>query len=95
MPKDYQEEIEEISINIISHLAGVLPSGSYDRLENNIIKALTTYGNARELQGVEKVEKGVPARNDAESDSIAFANGFNTARIATLDHIERIKKELT
>jgi hypothetical protein len=96
MPKDYQEEIEEISINITSYLAGVLTSGLYDRLENDIIKVLTTYGNARELQGVEKVERGVP-REIREDGYTGWDEAFmhNTCRQATLDHITKVKSELT
>jgi hypothetical protein len=101
MPKDYQE-IEEISINITSHLAGVLPSGLYDRLENDIIKALTTYGNARELQGVEKVEKGVPEKSELKfnrnvpgyDEANAEQDGWNDCRQATLDHTAKVKSEL-
>jgi hypothetical protein len=81
MSKDYQEEIEEISINITSHLAGVLPSGLYDRLENDIIKALTTYSNAR----VEEIIKIVE-----ETDFFAWDE--NTQRMIKNKLIEAIKK---
>jgi NAD(P)H-flavin reductase len=106
MPKDYQEEIEEISINITSYLAGVLTSGLYDRLENDIIKVLTTYGNARELQGVEKVRKGVPEEvslfpmadhhmTDQElRDEEMRIFGMNYRRKTVLDHIAKVKSEL-
>ena len=69
MPKDYQEMIEEISINITSHLAGVLPSGLYDRLENDIINALTTYGNAREEEII-KIIKSTLGETSLSADLI-------------------------
>jgi hypothetical protein len=54
---------------------------------------LTTYGNSRALEAVEKVEKGVPeCREDFDYDS--DERGYNECRAVILDHIERVKKEL-
>jgi hypothetical protein len=59
---------------------------------------LTTYGNARELEGVEKVEKGVPEAiylpvESTENDHLK-AVGSNLLRKAVLEHIATIKSEL-
>jgi hypothetical protein len=62
MPKDYQE-VEDLVEHVaevcdsVEFLHGVpvkLPSETKALLRGRIRKALTTYGNARELKGVEK-----------------------------------------
>jgi hypothetical protein len=59
-----------------------------------LASALTDYGNARALAVLEEVEKGIPLRNEATKDSIAYANGFNVCRVNLLTHIENMKKEI-
>ena len=56
-PKTNEEQNEEISIDITSHLATVLPSGLYDRLENDILKALTNKDKEREEAVAEVYKK--------------------------------------
>jgi hypothetical protein len=64
-----------------------------------IRNALTTYSNQRELEGIEKVEKGVPDFQDPDlannNHNQVYRVGHSDCRQATLDHIERVKKELT
>jgi len=102
MPKDYQEELLKPFEWLKDYPALPDPECSHS-VYDDIKRALTTYGNARELQGVEKVKKGVPEEirtgtftkewegggHITEDGSI----GFSLCRQATLDHIERIKKE--
>jgi hypothetical protein len=101
MPKDYQEEFWETThpegSTTLHELIGSLLSDEWHDIIND---ALETYGNTRALEAVEKVEKGVPEPERAEfgredSWQIEHKNGFNSCRQATLDHIERVKKELT
>jgi len=96
MPKDYQE-IEKIAKDLWRHIHFL--SGENDaRAILRITQVLTTYGNARELQGVEKVEKGVPAEKEHDREDSIFEDSnkaaHNICRNITLDHIERVKKEL-
>ncbi len=70
-------------------------------LTNWLRQALTTYGNARELQGVEKVEKGVPEKESVtitcgpcSQEESLLVEGHNTFRQIILDHIAKIKSEL-
>jgi hypothetical protein len=61
MPKDYQEiekiveeVLEDINTNTYLNPMSLNLAKGYEKV--SWINALTTYGNARELQGVEKVE---------------------------------------
>jgi hypothetical protein len=97
MPKDYQEEEDPIFTHLqrlLEVAEGKRSIESWNEIATDLINAYWDNGNAREREGVEKVEKEVPARNEAKSDSIEFANGYNTARILILDHIATIKSEL-
>jgi hypothetical protein len=82
MPKDYQE-VERIVEEIFDteYIGGNQPNLNKDYIR----QALTTYGNARELQGVEKVEKEIQevlrGRYTREDDII-------------LNHIAKVKSEL-
>jgi hypothetical protein len=73
MPKDNQE-VEDIVEHVaevcdsVEFLHGVpvkLPSETKALLRGRIREALTTYGNARELKGVEKVEALVISKHYA------------------------------
>jgi len=103
MPKDYQE-IERIVEECLQHspLKAFFEDNLYQSTDvyadtkERITKALTTYGNARELIGIEKVEKFV--KNQLITDPDTKDHPLNELRNeetqATLDHIERVKKEL-
>lgn len=115
MPKDYQE-VERIVEEFRTRFDSLLGKPVCCQMKNNdcgcdghtyadeavafIEDTLTTYGNARELQGVEKVEKGMPAIQELPSslqDPAGFmrVTGFNNCRQATLDHIAKVKTELS
>jgi hypothetical protein len=59
---------------------------------------LTTYGNARAVEAVEKVEKGVPEAIylpvESTENGHLKAVGSNLLRKAVVDHIAAIKSEL-
>jgi hypothetical protein len=85
MPKDYQK-VEDKYLDLLAAW------GETPLDKEEVLNILSTYGNTRELEAVEKVEKGVPAPLDK---SYYAAEVQHTCRQATLDHIERVKKELT
>jgi hypothetical protein len=106
MPKDYQD-VERIVEGFFTKQSdtgysvdnaasgGDLNSKEYVReyLTPKLLELLTTYGNQRELEGVEKVEKGVPPMN-SESWDKEYRDGYRKARQTTLDHIAKVKSEL-
>jgi hypothetical protein len=118
MTKDYQEEVEEI-INRLTvefdtnnlwksddgDTAYVAIGNLWNSIRKEMTEALTTYGNARELEGVEKVEKGVPHKQQGVEEEIQRGGSvtkvdiegeqcWNACRQATLDHIAKVKAEL-
>lgn len=86
---------EEISIDITSHLAGVLPSGLYDRLENDILKALTTKDKEKEevIGRILGLKINMPSEREYSTNpTSAYRTGFEQAvsiyrdRIKSLTH---------
>lgn len=96
MPKDYQEEDLAKMIDLYGTFCADPSKGNPELQAEMIMTTLTTYGNARELEGVENVEKGVPIKSEPrgawESGEVM---GWNDCRQATLDHITKIKTELS
>jgi hypothetical protein len=62
VPKDYQE-VERIARKIMSDNGGIDEVDDPSLFED-ICQALTTYGNARELEGVEKTKKALKVTAD-------------------------------
>jgi hypothetical protein len=102
MPKDYQEmiafaEIDGVAVSVFQGVDSLTLTVSGSKEYTKQID-LTTYGNARELAGIEKVEKGVPAEKEHDREDSIFEDSnkaaHNICRNITLDHIERVKKEL-
>jgi hypothetical protein len=93
MPKDYQE-IERIVEEIKDYDENV----GWVCWPDDVKKALTTYSNARALEAVEKVEKGVPEKIPefvaVSPEDALNIEGYNKCRQATLDHIAKVKSEL-
>lgn len=104
MPKDYQEIekiLEELDNFIDNTVYNECPYIVYSQLKDLVSElstTLTTYGNARELAGIEKVEKGVPEKEQRtildSKNSRNYAIGYNVCRQTTLDHIAKVKSEL-
>jgi hypothetical protein len=113
MPKDYQEVekiVEEFEDNFCFGFVKGRPIHLDDHVDAKeaidwLRAALTTYGNARELEGVEKVEKRLPTVEQVmipslmagrfEFERVYFLTGKDEYRKATLDHITKIKTELS
>jgi hypothetical protein len=110
MPKDYQEIERIVELLKEQYIEKFRKTWGFpltdeqaeemDWWRDKIKTTLTTYGNARELEGVEKVEKGVPeekhatANNNEESKLVYLAVGHNSVREKVLDHIAKVKSEL-
>jgi hypothetical protein len=110
MPKDYQE-IERIVEQIcdFDFESKLWSDKGFDEFKDILRNKLTTYGNARALETLEMVEKGVPAVKDefhmcatemidgvVVSSCPRFCHNveYNQVVKSTLDHIERVKSEL-
>jgi hypothetical protein len=107
MPKDYQEELKKMRGRVLGRLEALHPKYYVDDITwehdrkgtmEMIIEWLELDGLSRELQGVEKVEKGLKDRQKGwlgkEEDGSDRHEYYDELQ-ALLTHIATIRKDVT
>ena len=94
VPKDYQEKTVELLLEIVEDTKNLVKEDVWTthELREEFNKLLTTYGNARELQGVEEARqeaikecmRELPDKKHIDptastTEDAAFADGVNSA----------------
>jgi hypothetical protein len=103
MTKDYQEveriveEFKGLPFPDMTEDAFSVYDEKSEALNNWLRTTLTTYGNARELEGEKKAVEEFESKRDADSCECDNCNRWRKYRknkLSYIDHITKVKREL-